>query len=52
MIAVVITIIVIVLYRMDKRYKQDLKRINELEEMLDRYYKEREQRLKDNGLIK
>jgi hypothetical protein len=52
MIAVVITIIVIVLYRMDKRYKQDIKRINELEEMLDRYYKEREQRLKDNGLIK
>ena len=52
MIAVVITIIVIVLYRMDKRYKQDIKRINELEEMLDRYYKEREQRLKDNDLIK
>jgi len=52
MIAVVITIIVIVLYRMDKRYKQDIKRINELEEMLDRYYKEREQRLKDNELIK
>ena len=52
MIVVVITIIVIVLYRMDKRYKQDIKRINELEEMLDRYYKEREQRLKDNELIK
>jgi len=52
MIAVVITIIVIVLYRMDKRYKQDIKRINELEEMLDRYYKEREQKLKDNELIK
>jgi|LakMenE01Jun11ns_1017448.scaffolds.fasta_scaffold8257046_1 hypothetical protein len=46
MIAVVITIIVIVLYRMDKRYKQDIKRINELEEMLDRYYKEREYKLK------
>ena len=52
MIVVVITIIVIVLYRMDKRYKQDIKRIKELEDMLDRYYKEREQRLKDNGLIK
>ena len=51
MIAVVITIIVIVLYRMNKRYKQDLKRIKELEEMLDRYYKEREQRLKSKGLI-
>ena len=49
---VVITIIVIVLYRMDKRYKEDLKRIKELEDMLDRYYKEREQRLKDNDLIK
>ena len=52
MIAIVITIIVIVLYKMDKRYKQDLKRIKELEEMLDRYYKDREQRLKDNDLIK
>ena len=52
MIAVVITIIVIVLYRMDKRYKEDTKRITELEEMLDRYYKERKQRLKDNDLIK
>ena len=52
MIAVVITIIVIVLYRMDNRYKQDLKRMKELEDMLDRYYKEREQRLKDNELIK
>ena len=51
MMIVVITIIVIVLYRMDKRYKEDLKRIKELEDMLDRYYKEREQRLKDNGLI-
>jgi len=51
MIVVVIAIIVIVLYRMDKRYKQDLKRITQLEEMLDRYYKEREQRLKDKGLI-
>ena len=48
---IVITIIVIVLYRMDKRYKEDLKRIKELEDMLDRYYKEREQRLKDNDLI-
>jgi len=45
MITIVITIIVIVLYKMNKRYKQDLKRITELEEMLDRYYKDREQRL-------
>jgi hypothetical protein len=45
MIAVVITIIVIVLYKMNKKYKEDTKRITELEEMLDRYYKDREQRL-------
>ena len=45
MMIVVITIIVIVLYRMNKRYKEDLKRMKELEEMLDRYYKDREQRL-------
>ena len=37
---VVITIIVIVLYRMDKRYKEDLKRMKELEEKLNEYYKE------------
>ena len=45
MIAVVITIIVIVLYKMNKRYNEDTKRIKELEEMMDRYYKDREQRL-------
>jgi hypothetical protein len=51
MIAVVITIIVIVLYKMDKRYKEDKNRINQLENRLEQYYKEREQRLKDKGLI-
>ena len=51
MIAVVITIIVIVLYKMDKRYKEDKNRINQLEQRLEQYYKEREQRLKDKGLI-
>ena len=52
MIAVVITIIVIVLYKVYITNKINHKRIKELEEMLDRYYKEREQRLKDNELIK
>jgi hypothetical protein len=33
-------------------WNKDIKRIKELEEMLDRYYKERKQRLKDNDLIK
>ena len=49
MIAVVITIIVIVLYRMDKRYKQDIKRINELEDRLNEYYEQRKQILKDKN---
>ena len=45
MIVIVITVIVIVLYKMDKRYKEDTKRIKELEQTLDEYYRRREQRL-------
>ena len=33
-------------------WNKDIKKIKELEEMLDMYYKERKQRLKDNDLIK
>ena len=33
-------------------WNRDIKRIKELENRLEQYYKEREQRLKDNGLIK
>lgn len=32
-------------------WNKDIKRIKELETRLDEYYKEREKRLKDNGLI-
>jgi hypothetical protein len=32
-------------------WNKDIKRIKELENRLDEYYKEREQRLKDKGLI-
>jgi len=32
-------------------WNKDIKRIKELEDRLNEYYKEREQRLKDNGLI-
>ena len=45
MIAVVITIIVMVLYNVYVTNKENNKRIKELEERLDRYYKDREQRL-------
>jgi len=31
--------------KMNKRYKEDLKRMKELEEMMDMYYKDRKQRL-------
>ena len=51
----VITIIVVCVVLLIKIYitnKINNIRIKELEEMLDRYYKEREQRLKDNDLIK
>ncbi len=51
MISVVVTIIGIVLYRIHKEHKENITRINQLEQRLDEYYKEREQRLKDNRLI-
>ena len=55
-IVVVMIVSVIVMYNQHTNYIKDKNRIKELEEMLDRYYKEREQtlklRLKDNDLIK
>ena len=55
MIAVVITIIVIVLYKVYITNTQNNTKLKELEDKLNEYYKEREQtlklRLKDNGLI-
>ena len=51
MIGVVITIVVMVLYKVYITNKENNIRIKELEDRLDRYYKEREQKLKDKGLI-
>ena len=55
-IVVVMIVSVIVMYNQHTNYIKDKNRIKELEEMLDRYYKERKQtlklRLKDNDLIK
>ena len=45
MIPVVITIIVIVLYKVYITNKENNIRIKELEQRLDEYYKERERRL-------
>ena len=45
MIVVVITIIVIVLYKVYITNKDNNKKIKELEQRLDEYYKERERRL-------
>ena len=45
MIVVVITIIVIVLYKVYITNKENNIRIKELEQRLDEYYKERERRL-------
>ena len=50
-IVVVMIVSVIVMYNQHTNYIKDKNRIKELEEMLDRYYKERENRLKQNGLI-
>jgi hypothetical protein len=51
MIVVVITIVVMVLYKVYITNKENNIRIKELEDRLDRYYKEREQKLKQKGLI-
>ena len=51
MIAVVITIIVIVLYKVYITNKENNIRIKELEQRLNEYYKERERRLKNKELI-
>ena len=51
MIVVVITIVVMVLYKVYITNKENDKRIKELEDRLNEYYKEREQKLKDKGLI-
>ena len=51
MIGVVITLVVIILYKVYITNKENNIRIKELEDRLDRYYKEREQKLKDKGLI-
>ena len=51
MIPVVITIIVIVLYKVYITNKENNIRIKELEVRLTEYYIQREQKLKDKGLI-
>jgi hypothetical protein len=51
-IVVVMIVSVIVMYNQHTNYIKDKNKIKELEEILDRYYKERKQRLKDNDLIK
>jgi hypothetical protein len=51
-IIVVMIVSVIVMYNQHTNYIKDKNKIKELEDMLNRYYKEREQRLKQNDLIK
>jgi len=47
----IIIIIIVLVYIINQRYKEHNQRIEELENRLNEYYKEREQRLKDKGLI-
>ena len=51
-IVVVMIVSVIVMYNQHTNYIKDKNKIKELEDMLNRYYEERKQRLKDNDLIK
>jgi len=50
-IIVIMIIGVILIVGSINEWYRDIKRIKELEQRLNDYYKEREQRLKDNGLI-
>ena len=50
-IIIVIIVSVIVMYNQHTNYIKDKNKIKELEQRLTEYYKEREQRLKDKGLI-
>ena len=53
MIAIIVVMIVsvIVMYNQHTNYIKDKNKIKELEDKLNEYYKEREQRLKSKGLI-
>ena len=50
-IIVVMIVSVIVMYNQHTNYIKDKNKIKELENRLNEYYKEREQRLKQKGLI-
>ena len=54
MIGVIVVLVVCITIGMMSilQMNRETKRIKELEDILNRYYEERVQRLKDNGLIK
>ena len=54
MIGVIVVLVVCITIGMMSilQMNRETKRIKELEDILNGYYEEREQRLKDNGLIK
>jgi hypothetical protein len=51
-IIVIMIIAVILIVGSIQEWNRDIKRITELENRLEQYYKERENRLKSKGLIK
>jgi hypothetical protein len=51
-IIVIMIIAVILIVGSIQEWNRDIKRITELENRLEQYYKERENRLKDKGVIK
>jgi predicted PurR-regulated permease PerM len=51
-IIVIILIGTILIIDSIREFNQNIQRIKELENRLEQYYKEREKRLKDKGLIK
>ena len=52
MIAMILIVVGITMYIVGRNIERQRNKLKELEDILNRYYEEREQRLKDKGLIK
>jgi hypothetical protein len=51
-VMIIILIGIVLIVDSIREWNMNIKRIHQLEQRLDKYYKEREQRLKNKGLIK
>ena len=50
-VIIILTVWTIIMYNTIQEINRNKRKLKELEDTLDQYYKERERRLKDKGLI-